>query len=52
MPPNFVPFFNETYPKDPLGPDELMKPTPVLWPETEVVPFHYVHPVTGQQWHS
>jgi hypothetical protein len=51
-PPNFVPFFNEIYPKDPLGPDELMKPTPVLWPETEVVPFHYVHPVTGQRWNS
>ena len=22
----------------------------VLWPETEVVPFHYDHPVTGQKW--
>jgi hypothetical protein len=51
-PAKFVPFFSETYPKDPLGPDELMKPTPVLWPETEVVPFHYVHPVTGKQWQA
>jgi hypothetical protein len=51
-PPKFVPFYSETYPKDPLGPDELMKPTPVLWPETEVVPFHYEHPVTGKKWQA
>ena len=51
-PASFTPFFKETYPKDPLGPDELMSPTPVLWPETEVVPFHYVHPVTGRKWQT
>jgi hypothetical protein len=49
-PPQFVPFFTETYPKDPGGPDALMEPKPVLWPETDVVPFHYVHPVTGRKW--
>jgi SnoaL-like domain len=49
-PANFTHFYEETYPEDPLGPDELMSPTPVLWPETEVVPFHYAHPVTGKQW--
>jgi hypothetical protein len=48
--PGFVPFFSETYPKDPVGPDALMQPTPVLWPETDVVPFHYDHPVTGKKW--
>jgi len=47
-PPNFVPFFSEVWPKDPVGPDELIKPTPVLWPDTDVLPFHYVHPVTGR----
>jgi carotenoid cleavage dioxygenase len=47
-PPNFVPFFSEVFPKDPLGPDELMQPTPVLWPDHDVLPFHYLHPVTGR----
>jgi hypothetical protein len=49
-PANFSPFATKTFPQDPTGPDELFKPTPVLWPETEVVPFHYVHPVTGKKW--
>ena len=49
--PQFVPFFNEDdiYPKTPAGPDEI-DPKPVLWPDTDVVPFHYPHPVTGQEW--
>ena len=39
----------ETYPKDPVGPDEIITdPKPVLWPDTDVVPFHYPHPVTGK----
>jgi SnoaL-like domain len=46
--PNYVAFFTETYPKDPVGPDELVKPQPVLWPDTDVLPFHYPHPVTGK----
>ena len=49
-PANFVPFFAETFPNDPLGPDELMVPRPVLWPETDVMAFHYDHPVTGKRW--
>lgn len=47
--PNYVPFFSQTFPDDPNGPDELITdPKPVLWPETDVVPFHYPHPVTGK----
>jgi hypothetical protein len=46
-PANFVPFFTKTYPEDPVGPDALITPQPVLWPETDVLPFHYAHPVTG-----
>jgi hypothetical protein len=49
-PAQFVPFFTETYPGNPVGPDELIEPKPVLWPETSVVPFHYEHPVTGKRW--
>ena len=50
-PPQFVPFFTEddTFPGNPAGPDEI-DTKPVLWPETDVVPFHYPHPVTGQEW--
>ena len=47
--PNYFPFFSETYPKDPLGPDELSKEKQVLWPDTDIVPFHYPHPVTGEE---
>jgi len=48
-PKQFVPFFSTTYPEDPLGPDTLAtEPHRVLWPETSVVPFHCVHPVTGK----
>jgi hypothetical protein len=50
-PKQFVPFFRETFPKDPLGPDALVSdPPPTLWPDTAVLPFHYPHPVTGR-WH-
>lgn len=49
-PPRFVPFFTETFPANPAGPDVLVEPRPVIWPETSVVPFHYVHPVTGRPW--
>lgn len=47
-PPNYVPNASVTYPEDPFGPDELIENAPELWPSTEVVPFHYVHPVTGR----
>lgn len=51
--PQFVPFYNEDnlYPKDPIGPDEIDN-TPVLWPDTDVLPFHYSHPVTGKEWRN
>jgi hypothetical protein len=48
--PEYVPMASVTYPEDPDGPDELITPTPRLWPHTEVVPFHYSHPVTGKPW--
>jgi hypothetical protein len=47
--PQYVPFMSKTYPDDPLGPDELRPGERVLWPETDVLPFHYPHPVTGEQ---
>jgi hypothetical protein len=47
--PNYVPPASKTYPENLLGPDKLM-PKRVLWPDTDVVPFHYPNPVTGEQW--
>jgi SnoaL-like domain len=38
-----------TFPDDPTGPDELL-PDFVFFPATDVMPFHYPHPVTGQTW--
>jgi len=49
-PAQFAQSFSSTWPEDPLGPDALLKPLPALWPNTEVVPFHYPHPVTGKRW--
>jgi hypothetical protein len=43
-----VPAFSRTYPEDPNGPDELISRRTSFWPETDVVPFHYRHPVTGK----
>ena len=43
---DFVPMAKTTYPADPLGPDALIDPPPRLWPATDTVPFHYLHPVT------
>lgn len=45
---NFVPWPTVTYPEDPLGPDELIEQK-MMWPDTRVIPFHYAHPVTGEQ---
>ena len=42
----------QTFPDDPNGPDELAPITPVSWPNTRVVPFHYPHPVTGRTWNG
>jgi hypothetical protein len=47
--PQYVPFMSKTFPEDPFGPDELCPQERVLWPETDVLPFHYPHPVTGKQ---
>lgn len=37
---------DKCWPDDKWGPDELVKAEGV-WPETRIVPFHYLHPVTG-----
>lgn len=39
--------YKTTYPEAPRGPDEL-RPSPPVWPETFILPFHYPHPVTGK----
>ena len=44
----FVPFDTKTYPENQTGPDEIVEQL-MLWPDTRVVPFHYVHPITGKQ---
>ena len=41
---------DKTFPEDPRGPDELVEGTKQTWPHTQVVPFHYPHPVTGEVW--
>jgi hypothetical protein len=48
-PPEYVPNASVTYPEDPYGPDELLENAPKLWPDTTTFPFHYRHPVTGQE---
>ncbi|KAF2743008.1 hypothetical protein M011DRAFT_529426 [Sporormia fimetaria CBS 119925] len=45
---NYVPFLSKLFPEDSEGPDELCE-RPMMWPDTRVVPFHYEHPVTGDQ---
>jgi carotenoid cleavage dioxygenase len=39
--------WTQTYPEDPVGPDELREPQP-QWPRAMLVPPHFVHPVTGR----
>ncbi len=36
------------YPENPVGPDEPMESPPATWPNTSIVPFHYMNPVTGK----
>jgi hypothetical protein len=43
-----VPPFSKTFPEDPNGPDELIARPASFWPENELVPYHYLHPVTGK----
>jgi hypothetical protein len=47
---DFIPMASEKdlYPANPVGPDALIEPRPRLWPATDIVPFHYPHPVTGK----
>ena len=45
-----LPPFEQTWPDNPIGPDEIVPDMPYGWPETAVVPFHYPHPVTGREW--
>ena len=45
---DFIPMAKTTWPQDPLGPDALIDPAPRLWPATDIVPFHYDHPVSGE----
>jgi len=45
-----LPAFEQTWPDNPIGPDDLTEHMPYSWPETSVVPFHYPHPVTGRKW--
>ena len=45
---DFVPMAKICFPEDTIGPDELIDPTPRLWPATDIIPFHYDHPVTGK----
>jgi len=46
----YVPAYSETWPENPNGPDELDGGFAGLWPHTDVVPFHYGHPVSGKPW--
>jgi len=48
VPSPFVPFPSVLYPEDPAGPDALQEKM-WLFPDTDVVPFHYNHPITGKQ---
>jgi len=50
-PPHMFPPFSKLYPEDPRGPD-VLEDDPNgqwFWPDTHVVPFHYAHPITGEQ---
>ena len=45
---DFIPNPKVCFPEDPLGPDYILEPAPRLWPATDIVPFPYNHPVTGE----
>jgi len=48
--PGYIPSFSKTYPEDPTGPDKLIGTAAEPRLDTEVIAFHYPHPVTGQLW--
>lgn len=41
-------YLAETYPDDPFGPDEVVSNWS-MWPDTTTFPFHYNHPLTGEE---
>ncbi len=47
-PEEYVPFPRITYPTDPTGPDELVDDH-WLWPTHKLFPFHFKHPITGEE---
>jgi hypothetical protein len=48
--PGYISPFSKTYPEDPTGPDKLTAPAAEPRLGTELVAFHYPHPVTGKLW--
>ncbi len=50
-PPDFIPRYQDKdlFPGNPGGPDEIDKEFRI-WPHTDIVPFHYDNPVTGEKW--
>jgi len=42
----------ECFPKNPLGPDELLPQARQTWPHRYDVPYHYAHPVMGAVIHG
>jgi hypothetical protein len=52
-PPRYIPSPSSRYPEDEFGCDEVIEDSSrELWPNTEVMAFHYPHPVTGEPWKS
>jgi hypothetical protein len=48
--PGYIPPFSKTFPEDPAGPDKLTATAAEPRLDTELVAFHYPHPVTGKLW--
>jgi hypothetical protein len=48
--PAYIPPFSKRFPEDPTGPDRLISTETERRRDTEMVSFHYPHPVTGMLW--
>lgn len=48
--PGYIRPFSKIYPEDPTGPDKLIGTAAEPRLDTEVIAFHYPHPVTEQLW--
>jgi hypothetical protein len=48
--PGYIAPFSKIYPEDPTGPDKLIGTAVEPRLDTEVIAFHYPHPVTEQLW--